>query len=147
MLGFAVNPMIGMWERNAVLNGGNSYYVTGKVEGTLSIKTVLNGTGYWVTDNHRYRVDAGTYLVLNQGREYGVDIRSRDIVETFCLFFRPGFAEGIADSLSLKNEELLDGKTTHNTFGFYERIHPEDETISPLIWDLRRMLLRGQESD
>jgi AraC family transcriptional regulator len=147
MYPFAVNPVTGLWERNAVLNGRNSYYVTGRNEGTLSIKTVLNGHGYWETPEGRHRVEPGSYLVLNKGQSYGVDIRSHDVVETFCVFFRPGFAEGVAAALDLASEQLLDQPSSSRSVGFYERMNPGDDAVLPLVGQLRLALLRGMDSE
>ena len=148
MSDFAVNPDIGLWERNAVLNGRNTYYVTGDVEGTLSIKTVLSGEGYWNTPNGRYRVDPGSYLVLNRGQRYGVDIRSDEIVETFCMFFRPGFMDSIRETSRRDWDELLLSESeTSNSSEFYERLNHGDQSVSPQIEAMRKIVRNGTTSE
>lgn len=144
---FAVNPDIGLWERNAVLNGRNTYYVTGQVEGTLSIKTVLNGEGTWATPDGRYRLDPGSYLVLNRGQTYGVDIRSPETVETFCAFFRPGFVEAIAEGLGQDWAGLLEEGSASPEACFYERINPADDLVAQEMSHLRKLVRRGPDSE
>lgn len=144
---FAVNPDIGLWDRNAVLNGQNTYYVTGQVEGTLSIKTVLNGEGTWATPNGRYRLDPGSYLVLNRGQTYGVDIRSAETVETFCAFFRPGFVEAVAEGLCRDWAGLLEEEDASPEAGFYERINPAGDLVSAEMSRLRKLVRRGADTE
>jgi AraC family transcriptional regulator len=141
---FAVNPDIGLWEKNAVLNGRNSYYVTDEVEGTLSIKSMLSGKGSWITPEGRYVLEEGSYLVLNRGQRYSVDIRTRELSETFCVFFRPGFLEGVMDSI--KAADLLEPATATGDTGFYERVNPADDLLSPALQRLRTAIRRGISS-
>ena len=105
-----------------MLNGRSHYYVTPEVEGTLSIKSVLSGAGAWITPERRYELREGIYLVLNQGQRYSVDIRSRETVETFCVFFQPGFLEATKSALDSDANELLAGATKIPQIGFYERL-------------------------
>jgi AraC family transcriptional regulator len=144
---FAVNPDVGLWERNAVLNGRNTHYVTGENEGTLSIKTVLNGVGHWVTPTSRYRVEPGSYLVLTSGQRYGVEIRSSEPVETFCAFFRPGFMERVLEGLDSTWDELLEGENPVTEMGFYERLSPSDDLVGDHMLGLRNVVKGGQQSE
>jgi AraC family transcriptional regulator len=144
---FAVNPDVGLWERNAVLNGRNSFYVTPDHVGTLSIKTVLNGEGSWITPAGRYRLTPGSFLVLNEGQQYSVDIRARETVETFCVFFKPGFMEGVSEGLSRDWDGMLETDISPRSAGFYERLNPADDFVSPHLERLRRMVRGGQGSE
>jgi AraC family transcriptional regulator len=147
MPSFAVNPDVGLWERNAVLNGRNSHYVTGDVEGTLSIKTVLNGEGSWTTPNGRYRLDPGSYLVLNRGQSYGVDIRSRETVETFCAFFKPGFIERACSGISSDWDGLLEAEHPTAEIEFYERLNPANDLVGQHMLGLRKVVRGGPQSE
>lgn len=143
----AVNPGIGLWQKNAVLNGRNSYYVTDEVEGTLSIKTMLSGRGDWITAEGRYSLEEGSYLVLNRGQRYSVDIRTRDLSETFCVFFRPGYLEGVAAAARRKPAELLDVSPESIETGFYERVNRADDFVWPSLSKLRAAVRSGIVSE
>ncbi len=147
MSGFAINPDVGLWQKNAVLNGKNSYYVTDEVEGTLSVKTMLSGRGHWITPDGRHSLEEGAYLILNRGQRYSVDIRTRELSETFCAFFRPGYVEAVADAAHHEPAGLLElsHKTTETSF--YERVNPVDEFVWPALSRLRAAVRRGLESD
>jgi AraC family transcriptional regulator len=147
MSGFAVNPDVGLWERNAVLNGRNSYYVTDQVEGTLSIKTVLNGEGHWITPTTRYKIDTSAYLILNRGQTYSVDIRSQEIVETFCVFFKPGFMNSAFEGLRNDWEELLEQTGNEREPEFYERLTPADDAVAKHLQAIRQMIRKDRPND
>ena len=147
MSGFAVNPDIGLWQKNAVLNGRNSYYVTDEVEGTLSVKTMLSGRGNWITPNGRHSLEEGSYLILNRGQRYSVNIRTRELSETFCAFFRPGYVESVADAARREPAGLLEFSHKTTETSFYERVNPADEFVWPALSRLRAAVRRGLESE
>ncbi|HVT13982.1 MAG TPA: AraC family transcriptional regulator [Fimbriimonadaceae bacterium] len=106
MPGLQLNPTApDLWLGHAVLNGRSAHHRVEPMEGTLSIKTVLSGRGVWETPDGRYEVTPDTFLVLNQGQSYGLEIDSP--TETLCLFLRPGFlSEGFYERLRLLTPEL-----------------------------------------
>lgn len=94
MSGFRINPPAPeLWRDHAILNGRSRRHHVDPVAGTLSIKTVLSGRAVWETDDGRFDVTPDTFLVLNQGQSYSLEIDSGVPVETFCVFFRPGYIE------------------------------------------------------
>jgi hypothetical protein len=58
----------------------------------------------WVLQGH-HAVDESSYLVLNHGQTYSINIESRQPVESFCLFFAEGFAEDVQRTLSRPPED------------------------------------------
>jgi AraC family transcriptional regulator len=145
---FAVNPDVGLWQINAVLNGQNSYYVTDEVEGTLSIKSIVSGEGSWVTPSARYRLDPSSYLVLNHGQRYRVDIQSNELVETFCIFFKPGFVDRVRHGAKQSWDGLLQMENDKGSGSeFYERLNPADDLVSPQLSALRNIVRCGQASE
>src|SRR5258705_3390378 len=58
--------------------------------GLLSIKTFFGGRAHYRVGPAHHAVDDASYLVLNQGQNYAIDIESRQPVESFCLFFDAG---------------------------------------------------------
>ncbi len=67
--------------------------------GPLSIKCAFGGSEVHEIQGARFVVDPSSYLILNNGRRYASSIRSESEVETFSIFFRPGFAEEVLASL------------------------------------------------
>ena len=142
---------------NAILWGRAKQYHVAEFPGPLSIKSVVRGSGVWGTAEAERVVDSGNYLVLNSGRPYSLTIDAREIVETFCLFFRPGFVEDVhrvdeVDSVALLDEpfaaeQLQDKSTVANVGGrlrveFFETLHGHDALVSPV---LKRMYTRVRE--
>jgi AraC family transcriptional regulator len=148
-------PQIGA--ANAILWGRAKQYHVAEFPGPLSIKSVVRGAGVWGTAEAKRVVDSGNYLVLNAGRPYSLTIDAREIVETFCLFFRPGFVEDVhrveeGDPVALLDEpfaaeQLQDKSTVANGGGrlrveFFETLHGHDALVTPL---LKRMYTRVRE--
>lgn len=82
------------------------YYWKGT--GNLSIKTFRNGRALYQSGHGHFAARDNRYLLLNQGQEYSISIESNQPVESFCVFFPKGMAEGIWRSLVQPENELLD---------------------------------------
>jgi AraC family transcriptional regulator len=126
--------------QNTILWGRAKQYYVADFPGPLSIKSVVQGAAIWETEEAERLVDTGSYLVLNAGRQYSITIDSRDMVETFCLFFRPGFAEDVLRVESGEHGALLDepldlsnGKPSTE---FFETLHAHDRVVSPLLREM-----------
>lgn len=113
------------------------YYWNGV--GNLSIKTFFSGRAYYQIGCAHHAVDESSYLVANEGQRYTISIDSRKKVESFCLFFAPGFAEQVQRSVSQKAERLLDDPwgDTPKPLRFFEKNYPHDGILSPAIRRLR----------
>ena len=92
---FAVNPR---WSDlpyvSALLHGHPRDYTVANYRTTLSIKTVLRGEAWYETPDGRYRVTPETFLVLNEGQNYSMEVDGQSNTETFCPFFQPGLIRG-----------------------------------------------------
>lgn len=107
--------------------------------GPLSIKCAFNGQEAYAAEGARFMVDDTSYLLLNDGQRYSSCIESNDKVESFCVFFRPGFAEEILRSLVTSADCLLDapdGKIKQPV-SFFERIYRHDNVLSPALLRIR----------
>jgi AraC family transcriptional regulator len=107
--------------------------------GNLSIKTFFSGRAYYQFGCAHHAVDESSYLVANEGQRYTISIDSREEVESFCLFFAPGFAEQVQRSVSQKAERLLDDPwdDTPEPLRFFEKNYPHDGILSPAVRRLR----------
>ncbi len=89
---FAVNPR---WSDlplcSALLHGFPRDYTVSDYRTTLSIKTVRRGSAWYETRDGRYLVTPDTFLVLNEGQRYSMEVDAASKTETFCPFFQPGF--------------------------------------------------------
>jgi AraC family transcriptional regulator len=127
-MGLRVNPGAPeLWSQNAIVSGRSTSHHLEPMAGTLSIKTTLDGCATWRTEQGRYDVSPETCLVLNQGQTYGLDVEATSPVETFCIFFKPGFLEDAAGQ----------------SFGFYERMRLTPTEIATPLRKLRSLLSEG----
>jgi AraC-like DNA-binding protein len=111
---------------NAILNGRNREYFVHDYPGPLSIKSILRGEAVWETREGRFPIDAGSLVVLNHRQPYTMTIDSREMTETFCVFFQAGFVEDAWRSLTSTPAALLDDPfTVPAPVGFFERVRPK----------------------
>lgn len=141
---------------NAILWGRAKQYYVREFPGPLSIKSVLCGSAIWTTSEAERVVDGSNYLVLNAGRPYSITIDAREIVETFCLFFRQGFAEDVHRVESSDASTLLDDPFEadpaerrrgsgegRSKLEFFEALQGHDPPISPLLKKMHERVRAG----
>ena len=116
-----------------------SYYWEGS-QG-LSIKTFTGGQALYDVGQGRYAVGDEAYLVLNQQQPYAISITSPTLIESFCIFFAPNFAEEVQRSTTATLGTLLaTPDVTSATPHFFERTYPHDGLVSPHLKRLRTTL-------
>ncbi len=113
-------------DRNCILVASARQHSVQDYPGPLSIKTVVKGRVAWRVDRRNVWVDESSYLVLNQGEPYSMNIEAAEPVTTCVAFFAPCFVESAARVLSAADRALLDdpaGPTEPLPFlsGFYPR--------------------------
>lgn len=116
---------------------GKDYFWEGV--GPLSIKMFLGGTAHYNAGGGSFAVTDESYLVLNHQQTYSIRIESPMPVESFCLFFRAGLAEEVQRTLTRDTDSLLDEPfgATAAPLHFFERTHPHDDLLSPVLSRLR----------
>jgi len=114
---------------NFVLNAkSKQFYWEGN--GQLSIKTFFNGKAHYKTNKGFFAVEESRYLLLNEGA-YTISIEEPKVVESFCLFFKDGFAEEVLHSLKETNERLLsDPFKDTGSIGFFEKTYHKNNILS-----------------
>ena len=113
--------------------------------GYLSIKSFFGGQAIYTVGRSRRVVGERAYLVLNHGQPYDITIESAAPVESFCVFFAPGFADSVRRSLASPADRLLldpDGPDFRE-LAFFERTYPHDDLISPTLQRMRQALALG----
>src|SRR5437870_5752538 len=81
---------------NLVLHATGRRHVVTDFAGPLSIKSVIRGRVEWIAGGRASLVDPHTFLVLEDGERYSMNLDSVETVETCCAFFRSGFVEQTA---------------------------------------------------
>jgi AraC-like DNA-binding protein len=128
---------------SAVINGisgGGAYHVAG-FKTTLSLKSVVQGTARYRTRQGIYLVEEGSFLILNHGQDYALDISGPEPVETLCPFFQPGLVEHVGKCLATPCDRQLDDPYgPAGTTGFYERLYPKSGALAVRLARLRQGL-------
>jgi len=144
-------PALNSFPRNAatantILWGKARSYHVANFPGPLSIKSVIRGSAVWETDDARWVLGPGSYLILNHGRTYSITVDSDQPVETFCLFFQPGFVEDVWRSSVTPSELLLeDSRPQTSPANFFERIQPPD-AVTALLKRMHGEAVSGESS-
>src|SRR4051794_7227399 len=87
--------------------------------GQLSIKTFSNGRALYKTNKGFFAVEENRFLLLNEG-EYTISIDQKEEVESFCIFFRDGFAGEVLRAMSASSNALLtDPFKESDSIGFF----------------------------
>ncbi|MFJ8064308.1 helix-turn-helix domain-containing protein [Psychrobacillus sp. NPDC096426] len=124
---------------NFVLHArSNQFYWEGN--GQLSIKTFSNGKAHYKTSKGFFAVEESRYLLLNEG-DYTISIEENKEVESFCLFFKDGFAEEVLRSFRESNDKLLsDPFKDMSSIGFFEKTYHTSKTLSSQIHNFKESL-------
>ena len=114
--------------------------------GQLSIKTFPLGEASYRVGAARYLLDPRAYLVLNEGQSYTIEVAADAPVESFCVFFAPGVALDAQRALTTRAESLLDDPCAQGAgaAGFFERLYPHNDLVSPRLAQLRGALARPE---
>ena len=119
------------------------YY--GEGIGFLSIKSFFNGQAHYTSEGGQHAANDTSFLILNHGQPYTIEIDSRKPVESFCVFFAPAFTRMVYGSLHESMEQAL-ASSLHNASGsplFYDRTYRHDDLISPALLRLRHACTTG----
>jgi AraC-like DNA-binding protein len=133
---------------NAVLSGRGARYYVPDFEGCLSIKSVVDGTAAWETENRRFLLNQDCWLILNDRQRYTITIDAIRPVTTFCLFFERGFVEDIHRAQVTPARELLDLPQPSRTvtIDFFTRVEPQDTSVMSFLRHFQTELGAGQMS-
>jgi AraC family transcriptional regulator len=106
--------------------------------GALSIKCFFRGRAFYDVGVGRYAVDDTSYLILNHGQTYSINVDAQNEIESFCIFFEHGLAEELQRSLTTKTTKLLEEPEKPGfAVNFFERTYPHDDILSPALLHLR----------
>ena len=128
--GVLVNPPAEMLGSvNAIYSGRSKRHLVENYVGPLSVKTMVSGAAFWHTEAGAQRVKPSSFLVLNKGTKYTLEMNSRDPSCTFVLFFRGGFVEDVERCMNSSSSGLLDDPFSPvRGAPFVEAIHSAGES-------------------
>ena len=84
---------------NVVLHASARKHKVEHFPGPLSIKSVIRGQVSWIVEGRNLVVDPDSFLILNDGQKYSMDMDAPRPMETCCAFFQPGFVERVAQDM------------------------------------------------
>jgi len=109
---------------NLVLHGRATRHTVTEFPGPLSIKSVIKGQVAWIVDGRSLVVDSRSFLVLNDGQKYSMDLDAPQLIETCCAFFSRGFVEEVAQDATTPLQASLDAPTRKSPpLDFLSRLH------------------------
>jgi AraC-like DNA-binding protein len=132
---YAVNPPWGdLPAVNAIVGTRRALdYHVSSYETALTLKSIPRGVATYATPRSRYRLDARAILVLNEGQRYSLDIDAGDRAATLCLFFAPGFVEGVAHAMRGGERALLEPRDGAPAFGVCERLREKSGSLAACL--------------
>jgi AraC-like DNA-binding protein len=108
---------------------------------TLSLKSVTCGEAVYRTRHGVYRIDAGSFLLLNQGQEYSMHISPGCPTQTLCPFFQPGLLEQASRAFTGDSAGQLDDPYRESrATDFCERLYPKDGRIALRLAKLQQAI-------
>jgi AraC family transcriptional regulator len=125
-------------EDNLVLHATGRRHIVNDFAGPLSIKSVIRGRVEWITGGRASVVDQHTFLVLEDGERYSMNIDSDSPVETCCAFFQSWFVEETARDATTPIEACLDSPWKKAPrLEFLSRLHSDPKRlVLSQMWSL-----------
>ncbi|SET17638.1 AraC-type DNA-binding protein [Salinibacillus kushneri] len=109
-------------------------------DGQLSIKTFSNGKAHYKTNKGFFAVEESRYLLLNEG-PYSISIDETEDVESFCVFFKDGFAADVFHSVKESNDGLLtDPFKDTGSIAFFDKTYHKNNTLSSQLDTFKQIL-------
>lgn len=115
----------------------STFYWSGT--GSTSIKSFYNGSVEYRLNSGTRTIDSNRYLLLNDHQPYTIQIDSTQQVESFCVFFAPGYIERAAMDMIGSDQWLLDNP--HHPSSLHieliDKTYWNDDIVTPKIHRLR----------
>jgi AraC family transcriptional regulator len=131
--------------RNMVVTGAATHCHIASFAEPISIKAVNSGEVQWRLDQHRFRIQPDTLLLLPDGDEYSMTIESAEPSRGFCAVFRRGLVEECWRSSTTKQETLLDAPYDLSPLPFRRRLESRTGPLGRVL-DALVAAVAGQAS-
>ena len=126
-----------------MLRARSRFHFVKEFAGPLSIKSVTERLGCLEVRGRERWVDRDSFLVLNRGEPYSMEIDSRTPVSTLCVFFANGFVESVCGCLTHPDD--LHPTAVETTFA--QRLYTADVRILPRMHALSRARTSAKHAD
>lgn len=129
-------------ETNVILNSDVYEAVYPLHWGPLSLKFAFNGSEFYQSENCRYRVTDGIFLLLNHDQIYSSSLISDKAVRSFTLNFCPEFKKKKFAELMASEEKLLDDPRYESIkdLNFFSKLYSYDPEIAKEIFELKNYI-------
>jgi AraC-like DNA-binding protein len=126
---------------NLIINATTSDVSYPKHWGPLSIKCASRGREFYQAGNATFAVDDDCFLVLDQDREYSSWIPPGNGVNSFTVNIAPAFQREAIHGILLPPELMMEDtiSRTDHRITFTEQLYQHNDTISPVLWLMRRL--------
>ena len=132
---------------NTILCGVSRLAEYPRVMHPLSIKMAWGGREIYRLGRRDIHVREGSYLILNEGDEYGSSLSSERPATSFSIFIRRGLADEIVAAHRLGVEKCMEqavGSGTAATFSTHLRSH--DSHVTPRMRFIYESVIAGERS-
>lgn len=126
-------------QTNVILNSDVYEAVYPLHWGPLSLKFAFNGCEYYETENCRYRVTDGSFLLFNHDQLYTSSVVSDKAVRSFTINFCPEFRmKKFADMMTC-DSKLLDDPDYEpiKELNFFSKLYSYDSEVATKIFELK----------
>lgn len=146
-----IGPSFGhLWTANLVFEATGSSHQTSLADSPLSIKSVRAGKAHWRTEAGSFRVEPQSFLIVNRGESYSLEVDEPAPVTTFVVFFADAFASEVSLFLRSTSAHLLDTDPCASQgppTGINNRLWREPSSLSAAYGRLSRLLALKPESE
>jgi len=134
-------------KENTVLCGRSRLAEYPRVNHPLSIKMAWDGREVYRLGRREVHVRAGSYLVLNDGEEYGSTLSGERPVTSFSVFLRRGLAGEIVAARRLGLERCMEQAVdTPATASFSPHLRADNRHVTPRMRHIHERVLAGERS-
>ncbi len=138
---------VARWTKeNTLLCGVTCHAEYPRVMHPLSIKMAWGGREVYRLHRREVHVREGTYLVLNDGDEYGSTLSSEKPTTSFSIFLRRGLAEGIVAAHRLGLEKSMEQAAGATAAAFSPHLRGDDSHVTPRMRFIHDSVVAGERS-
>jgi len=140
---------VARWTKeNTLLCGVTQFAEYPRVMHPLSIKMAWGGREVYRLGRRDVHVREGTYLVLNDGDEYGSTLQSERPSTSFSIFLRRGLADEIVAARRAGVERCMEQSVdaAAPTASFSSHLRGDDEHVTPRMRFIHDRVMAGERS-
>ena len=104
----------------------------------FSLKRFTGGDAYYRVGNITRRVDPNHYFIVNEGQHYEIEIDSRSLVTSRCLFFRDGLIGDVMRGMACTAEWGLDHPADEGFVDVPQQLYQLDDAARKSLLDLEQ---------